>query len=196
MVALDLRSIIQEEKKRRQAAHLSAATSDCREDASGVQAADQGPIDLAACSVGADAVEARTCLQPWVAWRLTVPNWVVVDASSVTGCKLTVQRTVQGISYVADFLTVSEEAAVLRCLDKMDQARWVTSGERRIMVHALAAATLCLGKTLRLKHKQGSPDGDAAAKLTCVGVPELWRATGLRVCDGGDTCLCLSALAL
>ena len=53
----------------------------------------------------------------------------------------------QGISYVADFLTASEEAAVLRCLDQMDQARWVTSGERRIMVLALADAKLCMGKT-------------------------------------------------
>ena len=90
MVALDLRSIIQEEKKRRQAAHLSAATSDCREDPSGVQAADQGPIDLAACSVGANAVEARTCLQLGVAWRLMLPSRVVINTPLVTGCKLTV----------------------------------------------------------------------------------------------------------
>jgi len=191
MVALDLRSVIQEERKRRQAAHLSAATSDCREDASGVQAVDQGPIDLAACSVGADAVEARTCLQPWVAWRLMLPSQVVVKALSVTGCKLTAQRTVQGISYVADFLSVSEEAAVLRSLDQMDQARWVTSGERRIMVHSLAAAMLCLVKAVG-EHQQGSPDRDAAAKYICVRVPELWRATRLRVCDGGHACLCLS----
>lgn len=50
--------------------------------------------------------------------------------------------TKQGISYVADFLTAPEEAAVLRCLEQVHPSRWVASGERRIVVRALAAAEL------------------------------------------------------
>lgn len=69
MVALDLRSVIQEERKRRQAARLTAATSDCREDAPGVQAVDQSPINLEECSVGAGAVQACTRLQRRVSRR-------------------------------------------------------------------------------------------------------------------------------
>lgn len=40
----------------------------------------------------------------------------------------------QGLSYVPDFLSRGEEAAIIRCIDAAPSARWVASGERRILV--------------------------------------------------------------
>ena len=40
----------------------------------------------------------------------------------------------QGLSYVADFLSQEEETRVLRCIDAAPPTRWVACGERRILV--------------------------------------------------------------
>ncbi len=42
----------------------------------------------------------------------------------------------QGLSYVADFLSQEEETRVLRCIDAAPANRWVACGERRILVRA------------------------------------------------------------
>ena len=58
MVALDLRTLVRQERARRQAAQLSRAACACREDASGEEAVDQQSINLDEHRVGAHAVQA------------------------------------------------------------------------------------------------------------------------------------------
>ena len=58
MVALDLRSLVRQERARRQAVQLSCAACACREDAPGEEAAEQQEINLDEHRVGADAVKA------------------------------------------------------------------------------------------------------------------------------------------
>lgn len=62
MVALDLRSLVRQEKARRQATQLCDASSNCRDDGPGVEAVDQPHLDLSQHSIGIDAVQARSDL--------------------------------------------------------------------------------------------------------------------------------------
>ena len=65
MVALDLRSLVRQERARRQAVQLSCAACACREDGPGEEAAVQQEINLEEHRISADAVKAgNLCVRP------------------------------------------------------------------------------------------------------------------------------------